>query len=461
MTHSILIVDDSTFIVEGLVALLKKSYNPIPSLGGEECLEVLRTVTPSLIILDIMMEPMDGWETLARIKNDPKTRHIPVLMFSAKKISPEEAEAHRIIIDDFLTKPVNPKKLIEAIAKVLARQESNKQITTSWEAAGVSREIIDEYLTLKTNLDVDVSLLAVMNKQLEMAYPDAENRSELERSVAALGTRIAVSHASLESFCRERSGILPHPDHPERSIPPPAAMPEEAAAQPAPVDNQTDEPSSASSSPEIISQERPARVMEPPIAGPLPGQADLETVAEPMNPAPGDDVVSPLPEPGFQPTAPDNGSDSPRIAPTEYALQSAPASPVSMNPNPDAAPGTGSKEPSTPRPAPKTNEIQPVHDSLFEPFDPAAGTVAAQQEPVIPEWQPLHPPATPAVPGGRLSPAVRPGGGTRTPSMLSPVTTRREPAADRPVPDQPPAASGSFFSRLIAAITGLFTRKEP
>ena len=91
---TVLIVDDSSFIVEGLIAFLKKKYRPIPAHGGAECLELLKRETPSVIILDIMMDPMDGWETLAHIKENPETRHIPVIMFSAIKISPEEAVEH-------------------------------------------------------------------------------------------------------------------------------------------------------------------------------------------------------------------------------------------------------------------------------------------------------------------------------------------------------------------------------
>lgn len=146
-------------------------------------------------------------------------------MFSAKKISPEEADAHRIIIDDSLTKPVNPKKLLEAIAKVLARQEFNRQIIRTWNAAGVSQAIIDEYLTLKTNLDVDVSLLAVMQKQLDIAYPDAANRDELARSVAALEGRIGLSRARIQAFCQERAVILPILDRDDERLPVPGPDP--------------------------------------------------------------------------------------------------------------------------------------------------------------------------------------------------------------------------------------------
>ena len=97
---TVLIVDDSSFIVEGLISFLKKKYRTLAAYGGAECLTVLARETPSVVILDIMMEPMDGWETLARIKENPKTRNIPVLMFSAKKISVEEAAEHSIRIDD-------------------------------------------------------------------------------------------------------------------------------------------------------------------------------------------------------------------------------------------------------------------------------------------------------------------------------------------------------------------------
>src|SRR5208337_1623075 len=115
MNATILIVDDSPFIVDGLAAILsRKVYTPVCANGGDECLTILKTVIPDLILLDIMMEPIDGWETLDRIKKNPVTKDIPVLMFSAKKISPGEAEEHSLKIEDFISKPVNPAQLIES-----------------------------------------------------------------------------------------------------------------------------------------------------------------------------------------------------------------------------------------------------------------------------------------------------------------------------------------------------------
>ena len=160
-----------SFIVDGLVAILKKKYRPLAAYSGEEGLLILRKEIPSIIILDIMMEPMDGWETLYRIKENPATRHIPVLMFSVRKISGEEAEKHQISLDDFIQKPISPQKIIESIEKVLARRDANRQITEVWKAAGASQEKIDEYLALTTSLEVDLSLCQNMKVQFDLAGP--------------------------------------------------------------------------------------------------------------------------------------------------------------------------------------------------------------------------------------------------------------------------------------------------
>ncbi|HEX3000894.1 MAG TPA: response regulator, partial [Methanoregula sp.] len=147
---TVLIVDDSMFIVEGLVALLGKYYRALSATGGDECLRILDTEIPDVIVLDILMEPMDGWETLARIKGNPATQHIPVLLFSAKKITPEEAEANRNWIRDLVVKPVNPRELVKAIDRILEREQQSRAVISSWSRSGVSRETIDEYLALST-----------------------------------------------------------------------------------------------------------------------------------------------------------------------------------------------------------------------------------------------------------------------------------------------------------------------
>jgi two-component system, OmpR family, response regulator len=464
MTDTVLIVDDSTFIVEGLVALLRKTYHTIPSYGGEECLSLLRTIKPSIIILDIMMEPMDGWETLSRIKENPATRHIPVLMFSAKKISPKEAETHRIIIDDFLTKPVNPKKLLEAIARVLARQEFNKKIQKSWNAAGVSPDIIDEYLTLKTNLDVDVSLLAVMKKQLDIAYPDAVNREELEESIAALEERIGVSRARINTFCEERAWILPVLDkddimssspgaEPARGSDYPGPEPEEA--RPIPTAGPAAHPvaelppnGDRTGIPRVPERENPPEsahgIFSP--AG-VPLQEPEASPSTPLSPPLGPVVTTPFPqpEPVLHPALTANA-----VGRDQEARVSTPGIRVlpEGRPSYDAA-GEVAPKPVDPYP-------------LFDPFEDIHGSGHKTDTGNMVNYSPEIS-LSRTRPEQDAPPFVVPGAGTETPSMLSPSTTRRPDrlAKEEQQPKKPVPAPTGFISRIIAAVAALFGRKKP
>ena len=163
MNDIIMIVDDSSFIVDGLVAILnRKGYKPLPAHSGDECLEILKTTLPDLILLDIMMEPMDGWETLDRLKSNPATKGIPVLMFSAKKLSPSEAQEHSISIDDYVTKPVNPTQLMESIQRIFSRRNDVKGEALVAQNAGVDKALIDEYTALRTSVEVDKNLLIIL-----------------------------------------------------------------------------------------------------------------------------------------------------------------------------------------------------------------------------------------------------------------------------------------------------------
>ena len=201
MAGKILVVDDSTFIVDGLVAILKKKgYTTIAAYGGDEALEILKKETPDIIILDIMMEPMDGWETLEKIKGNPATTGVPVLMFSAKKITPQEAENHRINIDDYVAKPVNPKALIESIEAVLARRNRLREVVEKAKAAGVSGQIVDEYVSLKTSCEVDASLLQVLKNSSALGQPDPLTLQEQANAIVWIETRLKEQEIRLKEI---------------------------------------------------------------------------------------------------------------------------------------------------------------------------------------------------------------------------------------------------------------------
>ncbi|MCK9580584.1 MAG: response regulator [Methanoregula sp.] len=201
MDQTILIVDDSPYIVDGLVALLKrKGFNSLASHGGDEALAILATTKADLILLDIMMEPMDGWETLEKIKANPATKDIPVLMFSAKKISPEEAQEHSLNIEDFVSKPVNPAQLLDAINRVFERRRDVGREVVVARDAGQDPVLIEEYSRLRKSIEVDTNLLAVLKRSSAINRPGSEVPAEDLAAISGLEEKIRADEMRLREI---------------------------------------------------------------------------------------------------------------------------------------------------------------------------------------------------------------------------------------------------------------------
>jgi two-component system OmpR family response regulator len=160
---TILVVDDSPMIVDVFVAMLERGgYRPIAAYSGEECLEVLKDVKPDLILLDIMMEPMDGWETLEKVKANLETHDIPVMMLTAKQLTPDEAQEYGIYIEDYIMKPTTHRQLYEAIDYVLKRRAKIQEEVEKAVQAGTEQALIEEYERLSKSVDVSKRLLKIL-----------------------------------------------------------------------------------------------------------------------------------------------------------------------------------------------------------------------------------------------------------------------------------------------------------
>lgn len=199
--YTILIVDDSPMIVDVFATMLQRGgYNPITALSGEECLEVLKTTPPDLILLDIMMEPMDGWETLEKIKANPATRNIPVLMLTAKPLTPEEANEYGPYIEDYILKPTTHHQLYEAIERVLTRRHS---ITADLERAregGVDSRLIDEYERLSKSVDINRRLLKILETTYNIKDARAGVGEDITRAIKSMATSIKIQEERLNQI---------------------------------------------------------------------------------------------------------------------------------------------------------------------------------------------------------------------------------------------------------------------
>lgn len=89
---------------------------------GREGLELLEQVQPEIILLDLMMPDLDGWEIYQQLKAQQTTAHIPVIIVSARAQASEKTMALKVAqVDDYIVKPFNPTQLVDTIADVLQR----------------------------------------------------------------------------------------------------------------------------------------------------------------------------------------------------------------------------------------------------------------------------------------------------------------------------------------------------
>jgi len=140
----ILVVDDEEDILTLLEYNLRKSgFNVLSAADGPEAIVSASEERPALIILDIMLPNMDGTEVLKRLKQDPRTRSIPVIMLTAKGEEIDKVVGFELGADDYITKPFSPRELILRVRALLKRTAEG---ATPVEAEG--REISRCGLTL-------------------------------------------------------------------------------------------------------------------------------------------------------------------------------------------------------------------------------------------------------------------------------------------------------------------------
>jgi two-component system alkaline phosphatase synthesis response regulator PhoP len=117
---SVLVVDDNQQNLELLLAYLEDvDCKTLSANDGAEALEVVKDSSPDLILLDVMMPRMSGFEVCRRIKNDPKTADIPVIMVTALNELGDIERAINSGTDDFLSKPVNKWELVTRVKTML------------------------------------------------------------------------------------------------------------------------------------------------------------------------------------------------------------------------------------------------------------------------------------------------------------------------------------------------------
>jgi len=124
MPKKILAVDDERHIVRLVqVNLERQGYEVVTANDGREALEKVESERPDLVVLDVMMPYMDGFEVLQNLRRNPSTRDIPVIMLTAKAQDADVFRGWQSGVDCYLTKPFNPMELISFVKRIFKSME--------------------------------------------------------------------------------------------------------------------------------------------------------------------------------------------------------------------------------------------------------------------------------------------------------------------------------------------------
>jgi DNA-binding response OmpR family regulator len=120
------IEDEAEMIDLVRLILSRRGYTVMGANGGREGLELVRKELPDLVLLDLMMPDMDGWDVYHQIKSEESTHDIPVIVITAKAQNIDKVLGLRIAkVEDYIAKPFSPQELLDRVDKVLSRQSKS------------------------------------------------------------------------------------------------------------------------------------------------------------------------------------------------------------------------------------------------------------------------------------------------------------------------------------------------
>lgn len=120
--YKIMVVDDEPDIVKLVkISLEMANFEVIEAFSGVEALEKTQGVVPDLFLLDIMMPDMNGYEVCEKLKEDDRTRDVPVVMLTAKGQKGDAEQGLKVGADDYIIKPFDPYELGEQISEILKK----------------------------------------------------------------------------------------------------------------------------------------------------------------------------------------------------------------------------------------------------------------------------------------------------------------------------------------------------
>lgn len=120
----VIYIEDEQEMIDLVQLILgRKGFEVVGAGGGREGLDLVKTLLPDLVLLDLMMPDMDGWDVYQQMKAEEITRRIPVIVITAKAQSIDKVLGlHIAKVDDYISKPFSPQELVNSVDKVLSQR---------------------------------------------------------------------------------------------------------------------------------------------------------------------------------------------------------------------------------------------------------------------------------------------------------------------------------------------------
>lgn len=194
----ILVVEDKPEMAQFIASVFAGEADVTIAENGVVGLQKALDISPNVIISDVMMPLMNGYEMLARIKDEPAICHIPVLLLTAKSRDEDKIEGYERGADIYMEKPFNPDVLHSAIKSVLAKMSRMKQVTVETAGSEPPAEEVDQMSPLDRKF---------LNKLY--AYIN-ENMMNTELNVTALGVELGFSRTNFYRKIKALTGVSPN-----------------------------------------------------------------------------------------------------------------------------------------------------------------------------------------------------------------------------------------------------------
>src|SRR5579862_4697473 len=183
MTARVLVVDDILSNVKLLEAKLTAEYfDVVTAFNGLECLAKVAETAPDIVLLDVMMPGMDGFEVCKRIKSNPRTAHVPVVMVTALDQPSDRVAGLEAGADDFLTKPVDDAALFARVRSLVRLKMMTDELRMR-ETTGHSMGLIDPAETLNEPQPVG-RILIIEDRPESVAWFEASLQPANEMTAA-------------------------------------------------------------------------------------------------------------------------------------------------------------------------------------------------------------------------------------------------------------------------------------